>query len=403
MACRMIKDTDLFDILNVSGNGNLIIEIRNTGRALQIPDVINKFTVFAPTNAAFESMKFDMGSFFELTDAERREIAEYHILSGREVMYGDLGCGTSYDMLNGVTSRTECRGNGGNRKYQVGARNVISNLPLIVERNMDASNGVIHLVDEVLLPPRVGLPCDIAAEITCTIVEPSDPKNRLDCTDLDGDVKKKCPDDEELFAAFLVYDGNEGDNVFVSATCLKDEKVEFFVGPVKKDEIFQVNASAKDCMEGKIKIDIKKSEGGAVVETGEAVIACLGGPWTIGDDIIPGLKLAYYASTKDSEPFRYNFFEPEVQIDYVAFSASPTPLTVTGFFSGETPFTEKGVFSDVRIPALGRETLMTEKKKVKLQGPKQIPRIKFGLNLFAETLNEPTIICLDTTQYQKEL
>jgi len=148
----MIRDTNLFDPLDGNSGGIKIIEIQDNvdDRALQlleIPDVDKNipYTFFAPTNAAYDSIEF-----FELPFEEQEDTAKYHIISGRELRYGDLGCGREYTMLNNRTSRTECRGARPIRKFQIGDGNS-DNDAFIIERNKDARNGIIHLVDGILL------------------------------------------------------------------------------------------------------------------------------------------------------------------------------------------------------------------------------------------------------------
>mmetsp|Transcript_11999 Transcript_11999/g.25397 ORF Transcript_11999/g.25397 Transcript_11999/m.25397 type:complete len:426 (-) Transcript_11999:213-1490(-) len=154
MACRMIRDTNLFDPLDGNSGGIKIIEIQDNvdDRALQLLEIpdddLDKnipYTFFAPTNAAYDSIEF-----FELPFEEQEDTAKYHIISGRELRYGDLGCGREYTMLNNRTSRTECRGARPIRKFQIGDGNS-DNDAFIIERNKDARNGIIHLVDGILL------------------------------------------------------------------------------------------------------------------------------------------------------------------------------------------------------------------------------------------------------------
>lgn len=133
-------------------------------------DVEQFFTVFAPTNDAMRSINFDIVAFMNLEENVRvdflTEIVGYHVIAGQVLTYNELTCGSFYEMSNGMHSLTECRG--GFRKYQVGRGNIEldyecvidevntdcqGNYPLIQRpRNIVASNGIIHSVNNVLIP-----------------------------------------------------------------------------------------------------------------------------------------------------------------------------------------------------------------------------------------------------------
>lgn len=159
-------------------------------------DIIELFTVFAPTNQAFEQLNFDVLAYLKFDYYTQvnylLDIAEYSIIAGRALVYDELACGRNYRMSNGVNSRTECRS--GNQKFQVGRGNrenhytcvyytdingepckgpkdciginfnneddvasarrpCNANYPEIIQpRNIFASNGVLHTVDDLLLP-----------------------------------------------------------------------------------------------------------------------------------------------------------------------------------------------------------------------------------------------------------
>ena len=101
------------------------------------------FTVFAPTNAAFEALP--EGLLEKLLLPENKEvlakIVSYHALAAK-VMAADVAAG-DVDTVEGskLTITTE----GG---VKVGNANVTAT-------DVAASNGVIHVIDQVLVPPTV--------------------------------------------------------------------------------------------------------------------------------------------------------------------------------------------------------------------------------------------------------
>lgn len=112
----------------------------------ELVDVLRKsgpFTVFAPTNAAFE--KLPKGTVEDLMKPENKEkladILEYHVSVGiyKEDMIND---GQSLGQVNSQSIKISKVGD----KLKVnGTANVVGVVP--------ASNGLIYIIDEVLLPP----------------------------------------------------------------------------------------------------------------------------------------------------------------------------------------------------------------------------------------------------------
>ena len=100
------------------------------------------FTVFAPTNAAFD--KLPKGTVEGLVKPEKKadlsEILKYHVaVSVYQIK--DLKDGMTMGMANGgkVTFKVK------DGKVTVNGANILASVP--------ASNGIVHVVDAVLLPP----------------------------------------------------------------------------------------------------------------------------------------------------------------------------------------------------------------------------------------------------------
>jgi uncharacterized surface protein with fasciclin (FAS1) repeats len=116
--------------------------------ALQAADYVNvvsnagPFTVFAPTNAAFE--KLPKGTVEELVKPEKkadlRNILEYHVTVG------------VYKTENMQDGQNIGQANGDNVKISIKDGKYYANDALIVA-SVPASNGIVHIVDGVLLPP----------------------------------------------------------------------------------------------------------------------------------------------------------------------------------------------------------------------------------------------------------
>lgn len=101
------------------------------------------FTVFAPTDAAFAALPQD--ALQELLKPENKEvlvkILTYHVVPGKV---------TSTDLKSGEVKTVE--GGGVNVKVD-SATGVMVNDAKVVQPDIQASNGVIHVIDKVILPP----------------------------------------------------------------------------------------------------------------------------------------------------------------------------------------------------------------------------------------------------------
>ena len=101
------------------------------------------FTVFAPTNAAFEELPGYLADLLERKPALLSEILLYHVVNG------DLGSDAvlserRIETLQGESVRISQRGGG-----------AFVNTSELTALDLDASNGVIHVLDRVLVPQAV--------------------------------------------------------------------------------------------------------------------------------------------------------------------------------------------------------------------------------------------------------
>ncbi len=112
------------------------------------------FTVFAPTNAAFEALP--EGTVETLTTEETEQlggILTYHVVPS-EVMAADLIAAIESAGEGGYTIETV---NGGTLTAMLDGGNVVltdaqGNTATVTATDVDASNGVIHVIDAVLMP-----------------------------------------------------------------------------------------------------------------------------------------------------------------------------------------------------------------------------------------------------------
>ncbi len=138
---------DIVDIAASNGNFNTLVA---AVQAAGLEDTLRgpgPFTVFAPTDAAFAALP--AGTVDSLLLPENKDqlvaILTYHVLPGA-VQSGDvLGSVTNVATVNGKTVRVDGTGSKLGPAVRVNNANVTA-------ADIIASNGVIHVIDKVLLP-----------------------------------------------------------------------------------------------------------------------------------------------------------------------------------------------------------------------------------------------------------
>ncbi|BDP42298.1 hypothetical protein DAETH_22670 [Deinococcus aetherius] len=99
------------------------------------------FTVFAPTNAAFAKVPQDQLQALLNDPARLRAVLLYHVVPGRV---------TSAQVAGLSSARTV---QGGTLNVSASGGTVRINDATVTQADVPASNGVIHVIDTVLLPP----------------------------------------------------------------------------------------------------------------------------------------------------------------------------------------------------------------------------------------------------------
>jgi transforming growth factor-beta-induced protein len=108
------------------------------------------FTVFAPTNQAFEDLLSTLGvdSLNEVDPEVLASILEYHVIASNNIRSSDLSTG-----INAVTLQGESLGFDLSSNPQVvDATDVNANIEI---SDVQSDNGVVHGIDKVLLPQEV--------------------------------------------------------------------------------------------------------------------------------------------------------------------------------------------------------------------------------------------------------
>jgi PGF-CTERM protein len=119
----LLKKANLTDVLNGTGN----------------------FTVFAPDNAAFNKVNASTLADLQNNTTALTRVLEYHVIPTKLLSNSFTGNGT-LTTLNGLSLPYSVNGT----KVTLGSGN---NTATVTKADINATNGEIHIVDGVLIPP----------------------------------------------------------------------------------------------------------------------------------------------------------------------------------------------------------------------------------------------------------
>lgn len=128
------QDTpDLSTLVEAVGAAGLVETLEEPG----------PYTVFAPTNQAFEALGGTLDELLEPQNkAELAEVLTYHVVPGEL---------TSAELSDGQMLKTV---QGDALEVRIADGEVTVNGAKVVTPDVGASNGVVHVIDEVLIPPQ---------------------------------------------------------------------------------------------------------------------------------------------------------------------------------------------------------------------------------------------------------
>jgi len=134
----------VFDVARNAGFGTLVaaIEAADLTGALDHPD--DTYTVFAPTDEAFAALGQDTINALLADQAALRNILLYHVLPGTVV---------TAEQATGLVGIDVGTGNGQNVQFSQRDGGLFVNDSAIISADIPAVNGIIHVIDTVLLPP----------------------------------------------------------------------------------------------------------------------------------------------------------------------------------------------------------------------------------------------------------
>ena len=133
---------DIPTIATNSGVHDVLVNALTKADLVSTLQTAGPYTVFAPTDTAFSDAGIDLDDFSTESDVEvLTSILLYHVYSG-SVAAADVTDGMTATMVNGESA-----------SFTVTSDAILINDATVIVPDILASNGVVHVIDEVLFPP----------------------------------------------------------------------------------------------------------------------------------------------------------------------------------------------------------------------------------------------------------
>ncbi|MCF8222651.1 MAG: fasciclin domain-containing protein [Bacteroidales bacterium] len=137
------KGSDIVDLAVSTDFLSTLVAAVKAGDLVETLKGDGPFTVFAPTNDAFSALP--EGTLESLLLPENKDqlvaILSYHVVAGKV---------KSTDLSDGMKAKTV---QGSNIKVGISDAGVKINDASVKSADIEASNGVVHVIDKVILPP----------------------------------------------------------------------------------------------------------------------------------------------------------------------------------------------------------------------------------------------------------
>ncbi len=139
------QSKDIVDLAVGNENLSTLVAAVKAGGLVETLKGEGPFTVFAPTDEAFAALP--KGTLEMLLKPENKDklvaVLTYHVVSGKVM---------STDLSNGQKAKTV---QGENVSVDISYGNVKISGAKVIAADVKASNGVVHVIDKVILPPSM--------------------------------------------------------------------------------------------------------------------------------------------------------------------------------------------------------------------------------------------------------
>lgn len=137
----MAQEKDIVDTAVSAGSFNTLVAAVKAAGLVDTLKSAGPFTVFAPTDAAFAKLPAGTVEGLLKNPEKLKKILTYHVVSG-DVMAADVVKLSEAKTVEGSEVKIMVRGG-----------KVMVNNAHVVKADIKCTNGVIHVIDTVIMPP----------------------------------------------------------------------------------------------------------------------------------------------------------------------------------------------------------------------------------------------------------
>ena len=139
----------IVDIAVAESSFSILVDALTKADLVSALNGTTEYTVFAPTNTAFQALLNELGisSLDDISKEELKKILLYHVVEGRN---------TSSALSTGYFSTISPKQDGYNYSIYFNKDNLMINgVATVTQADIMADNGVVHIVDKVILPASI--------------------------------------------------------------------------------------------------------------------------------------------------------------------------------------------------------------------------------------------------------
>jgi len=137
------------DIVEIAAGNKMFTKLVAALKAADLVDTLKgpgPFTVFAPTDKAFEALGEETLAAVLADKKKLTAILTYHVVAGKVPAKAAIGLATDEKSAKTV--------NGAEIKLTMSGKSLKINDATVIKADIMAKNGVIHVIDKVIMPPK---------------------------------------------------------------------------------------------------------------------------------------------------------------------------------------------------------------------------------------------------------
>jgi uncharacterized surface protein with fasciclin (FAS1) repeats len=176
------QDADIVDTAVAAGDFSTLVAAVDAAGLVETLKSEGPFTVFAPSDAAFAALPAGtVDSLLADPQGALTDILTYHVIPGK-VMAGDLSDGLEVATVNGATV-----------VFTLSDSGAMVNNANIVATDIETSNGVIHVIDAVLIPQL-----EAAAETADAAMTPEATEEAMEEAEMTPEATEEAMEEAEM-------------------------------------------------------------------------------------------------------------------------------------------------------------------------------------------------------------